>query len=421
MASSAQSLVQEAPRDLTANEELHRIVARVLDAAGIRLNGERAWDMRLTAPGVLERALRYGNLGLGEAYMDGHWEADALDEFFARLLGTRMTDNIQPLRLLWHALRFRLLNLQGLRRARKVGEVHYDLGNDFYAAMLDPRMTYTCGYWAEADTLAEAQEAKLDLICRKLRLRPGMRVLDIGCGWGSFMAYAAEHYGVECVGVTISKEQVAWARERYAHLPLEFRLQDYRTVNEPFDAIASVGMFEHVGRKNYRTYMKVAHRCLRDDGLFLLHTIGKNSRRNVPDPWIDKYIFPNGELPSVGQVGDAADGLFVVEDLHNFGADYDKTLMAWHHNFEAAWPRFEAQLGERFRRMWRYYLLSCAGAFRARDIQLWQWVLSKEGVPGGYRRESIARHAAGKTRLPDACRGANGRNSNAAAHIHDQT
>jgi len=386
MPASASTFLQDFPAAIDIDDALHRTITRILEAASIRINGDQPWDMRLNAPGVPERALRHGNLGLGEAYMDGAWEAEALDEFFARLLRTRLTDNLLPLRMLWHVLKSRLLNLQDIHRARKVGEVHYDLGNDFYAAMLDTRMTYTCGYWEHAHTLEQAQEAKLDMICRKLKLKPGMRVLDIGCGWGSFMSYAAEHYGVECVGVTISKEQAAWARERYAHLPLEFRLQDYREVNERFDAIASVGMFEHVGRKNYRTYMQVAHRCLNDGGLFLLHTIGKNVRRNAPDPWIDKYIFPNGDLPSAGQIGDAVDGLFVVEDLHNFGADYDKTLMAWHRNFEAAWPRFEAQLGERFYRMWRYYLLSCAGAFRARDIQLWQWVLSKEGVPDGYRR-----------------------------------
>jgi cyclopropane-fatty-acyl-phospholipid synthase len=253
--------------------------------------------------------------------------------------------------------------------------------------MLDERMTYTCGYWSGgAQTLAQAQEAKLDMICRKLQLQPGMRLLDIGCGWGSLMGFAAEHYGVQCVGVTISQEQTAWAQERYRGLPLEFRLQDYREVDEPFDRIASVGMFEHVGRKNHRTFMEVAHRCLADDGLFLLHTIGKNTREGTPDAWIDKYIFPNGDLPSIGQMGDAFDALFVVEDLHSFGPDYDKTLMAWYANFEAAWTRFSEELGERFHRMWRYYLLSCAGAFRARDIQLWQWVLTKDGLRGGYRR-----------------------------------
>jgi cyclopropane-fatty-acyl-phospholipid synthase len=368
---------------------LRRAMEELLAKAAIRVNGPNPWDMRLLADGVPEQALSKGNLGLGEAYMAGAWDAEQLDEFFARLLATHVDQQVKPLRLLGHVLAARLLNRQSVKRAFQVGEVHYDLGNDFYAAMLDKRMTYTCGYWANAKTLDEAQEAKLDLICRKLQLKPGMRVLDIGCGWGSFMGYAAEKYGVECVGVSISKEQVALARQRYAHLPLEFRLEDYRDLNEPFDAIASVGMFEHVGHKNYRTYMEVAHRCLKNGGLFLLHTIGKNQRHSTPDPWIDKYIFPNGELPSVGQIGDALDNLFVVEDLHNFGADYDKTLMAWFHNFDAAWPRFKRELGERFYRMWRYYLMSCAGAFRARDIQLWQWVLSKEGVPGGYRRERI--------------------------------
>ncbi|WP_325950277.1 cyclopropane fatty acyl phospholipid synthase [Pseudomonas putida] len=365
-----------------------RFVRSLLEQADIAINGDQPWDMRIYSPDVPRRTLAHGNLGLGEAYMDGEWESDELDEFFARLLRSGVVDQVSPTALLFHALKARYLNKQTSQRAWEVGEQHYDLGNDFYAAMLDSRMTYTCGYWRDAATLEEAQLAKLDLICRKLELRPGMRVLDIGCGWGSFMSYAAEHYGVECVGVTISRAQAEWAKHRYRDLPVEFRLQDYRDVDEQFDRIASVGMFEHVGRKNHRIYMETAQRCLKDDGLFLLHTIGKNQRNSVPDPWIDKYIFPNGDLPSLGQIGDAADGLFVVEDLHNFGADYDRTLMEWAKRFEHEWPRFAGELGERFYRMWRYYLLSCAGAFRARDIQLWQWVMSKRGVLGGYSRVS---------------------------------
>lgn len=366
--------------------QLHRMMQELLDPADIRLGGDRPWDIRLLADGVPERVFAQGNLGLGEAYMDGAWECDRLDQLFDRILRAKLDRHVKPMQLMFHSLRARLLNRQSRRKAWEVGEAHYDLGNDFYEAMLDSRLTYTCGYWDEAGDLEAAQEAKLDMICRKLRLEPGMRVLDIGCGWGSFMAYAARHYGVECVGVTVSKEQAAWAAERYADLPLEFRLQDYRAVEGRFDRIASVGMFEHVGHKNHRAYMEVAHRCLADDGLFLLHTIGKNRRKSTTDPWIDRYIFPNGELPSIGQIGDACDNLFVVEDLHNFGADYDHTLMAWHANFERAWSRFQERLGERFHRMWRYYLLTCAGAFRARDLQLWQWVLSKDGVAGGYHR-----------------------------------
>jgi cyclopropane-fatty-acyl-phospholipid synthase len=364
----------------------YRAVEELLASADIKLGGERPWDMRLHNPAVVQRALAYGNLGLGEAYMDGDWDAERLDEFFFRLLRNRLDQRVRPLRLVFHALRARFFNLQNSRRAWQVGEEHYDIGNDFYEAMLDSRMTYTCGYWREAQNLDQAQEAKLDLICRKLGLKPNQRVLDIGCGWGSFMRFAAERYGVECVGLTVSQEQAALGNARHADLPIEFRVQDYRDVDERFDHIVSVGMFEHVGRKNYRTYMQMANRCLRDDGLFLLHTIGKNCRNSAPDPWIDKYIFPNGDLPALAQIGDAAENLFVIEDVHNFGADYDKTLMAWHANFEAAWPRFRERYGERFYRMWRYYLLSCAGAFRARDIQLWQLVLSKRGVVGGSER-----------------------------------
>lgn len=361
-------------------------MAELLARADIRINGDRPWDIRLHGDDVFRRAFAYGNLGLGESYMDGHWDAEQLDAFFHRLLRAGLHEQVRPFRLALHSLRARLLNLQSLRRAWQVGEVHYDIGNAFYSAMLDRRMTYTCGYWKEARTLDQAQEAKLELICRKLGLRPGMRVLDIGCGWGSFMRYAAERHGVECVGVTVSKEQIALGRELCAGLPVEFRLQDYREVEDSFDAIASVGMFEHVGNRNYRSFMDMARRCLRPDGLFLLHTIGSNVRGVGGDPWIDKYIFPNGELPSLGQIADAVEEHFVIEDVHNFGADYDSTLMAWHRNFEAAWPRFAERHGERFHRMWRYYLLSCAGAFRARSIQLWQLILSPHGVPGGYRR-----------------------------------
>ncbi|MGM0480680.1 MAG: cyclopropane fatty acyl phospholipid synthase [Pseudomonadota bacterium] len=361
-------------------------VEELLSRADIRLNGDRAWDMQVHDEAVFEQALSRGNLGLGETYMAGLWDAPKLDQFFYRLLRSGVQNEVNPARLIFHSLKARMFNLQDCKRAWEVGQRHYDIGNALYEKMLDQRMVYTCGYWRDADNLDQAQRDKLELSCQKLGLKPGMRILDIGCGWGSFMQYAAEHYQVECVGVTISKEQVALGEERCKGLPVEFRLQDYRELDEKFDRIISLGMFEHVGQKNYDDYMAVVRRCLKDNGLFLLHTIGKNVSDTAADPWISRYIFPNGEIPSIAQIGKTLENQFVTEDLHNFGADYDKTLMAWFAKFDQAWPELESQFDGQFYRMWKYYLLSCAGAFRARDIQLWQWVLSPEGLDGGYQR-----------------------------------
>ncbi|ULQ46678.1 cyclopropane fatty acyl phospholipid synthase [Flagellatimonas centrodinii] len=366
---------------------------RLLERAGIRLNGPRPWDLQIHHRQTARRILAQGSLGLGESYMDGWWDAEQLDTLIFRLLSARLDQAVRTPALAWAGLRARLFNLQNEARAWMVGQQHYDLGNDFFAAMLDPSMAYSCGYWADADTLADAQFAKLDLVCRKLGLQPGMRLLDIGCGWGSLMRHAAEHYGVECLGLTVSREQAAYGAERCAQLPVRFELADYRSFNpdgrQRFDRIASIGMFEHVGSKNYPAFFAVAERSLREDGLMLLHTIGKTHHRDTTDPWIDRYIFRNGQLPLLGQISDAADPHFVIEDVHNFGADYDRTLRAWHRNFQQHWPRFAERHGDRFRRMWRYYLLACAGAFRARTLQLWQLVLAPGGLAGGYRRPMV--------------------------------
>lgn len=277
-----------------------------------------------------------------------------------------------------------VFNLQNRRRSRAVGERHYDLGNDLYAAMLGERLVYSCGYWRQADDLDQAQLAKLDLVCRKLQLKPGMKVLDIGCGWGEALKYAAERYGVSGVGVTISAEQAAYASELCVGLPVEIRLQDYRDIDERFDAAFSIGMFEHVGVKNYRGYFETVRRLLPEDGLFLLHTIGGNVSVQRTDPWIARYIFPNSMLPSARQIAEASEGLFVIEDWHGFGTDYDRTLQAWRDNVEAAWERLDERYDERFRRMWRFYLAASMATFRSRRSQLWQLVLSPHGVPGGY-------------------------------------
>jgi cyclopropane-fatty-acyl-phospholipid synthase len=366
-------------------DRLKKTAEDLLHLAGIELNGNHPWDIQIHNDDFYHRVLSFGSLGLGESYMDAWWDCEELDGFFYRIVRADLEHKVKlDWRLLLKALAARIYNLQSRNRAFQIGERHYDLGNDLFENMLDKRMVYSCAYWKNADTLDEAQENKLDLICRKIGLQPGMRVLDIGCGWGSFAQYAAEKYGATVVGITVSKEQVALAKDVCKGLPVEIRLQDYRDINESFDHIVSVGMIEHVGYKNYRTYMKCAHTCLRDDGLFLLHTIGSNESVFSPEPWTNKYIFPNGILPSIRQIGAAIEGLFVMEDWHNFSVDYDRTLMAWHRNFEKNWDMIKSHYDERFYRMWKYFLLSNAGAFRARKNQLWQIVLSKHGAAGGY-------------------------------------
>ena len=362
-----------------------RIVSELLGRAGITINGPSPSDPQIKHPDFFKRVLQEGSLGLGESYMDGWWDCERLDIFFSNVLRAGLESQLP--RNVKDTLRIasaRLFNLQSKKRAWIVGKEHYDLGNDLFSRMLDPYMQYSCAYWKEASTLEDAQQAKLRLICEKLQLQPGMRVLDIGCGWGGLAYYMAKNYGVSVVGVTISAEQQKMAQERCRDLDVNILLQDYRELNDQFDRIVSVGMFEHVGPKNYNTYFSVADRNLKPDGIFLLHTIGSKKTDHSVDPWINKYIFPNGCLPSVRQIANASEPHFIVEDWHNFGADYDTTLMAWQSRFLSAWPEIADNYSERFKRMFTYYLNACAGSFRARDIQLWQVVFSR-GVEHGLR------------------------------------
>lgn len=361
-----------------------RQMTDLLATADIEVNGNRPWDIQVKNRELFSRVSLTGSLGLGEAYMDGWWECHALDQLFFKLLshGIEQKFRTSP-PVVTNAIRAALFNCQSRRKAFEVGERHYDAGNDLFEKMLDPHMVYSCGYWREAEDLNQAQEDKMEMICRKLMLSPGMKLLDIGCGWGGLINYAARNYGISAVGLTISKEQAALAKERCAGLPVEIRLQDYRETEGLFDAVVSVGMFEHVGYKNHRTFMQIVRHCLKEEGLFLLHTIASNDSVRHCDPWIEKYIFPNSLLPSIKQMGDAMENYFVMEDWQNIGVDYDHTLMAWHKNFEQNWFTLKKKYSERFYRMWRYYLLSLAGCFRSRYLQVWQVVMSPHGKIGG--------------------------------------
>lgn len=365
-----------------------RVIAELFGLADIQINGRRPQDIRVHDFRVFDAILSKWSLGLGEAYMDGWWDCQRLDDMVARLLAADLNNQVAGLarlRTVSEVLRAKLVNLQSHARAFQVGEEHYDLGNDLFERMLDSRMIYSCAYWEFANDLDQAQEHKLDMICRKLQLRPGERLLDIGCGWGGLAAYAARHYGVSVLGVTVSKEQQAYARNVCKGLSVEIELTDYRDLDQRFDKIVSVGMFEHVGEKNYPEYFDTANRLLVDEGLFLLHTIGSDVTTQATDAWIDKYIFPNGKIPSAKEIAAALEGRFLIEDWHNFGRDYDRTLMAWHANFTRSWPEISGRYGERFYRMWEYYLLACAGYFRSRQGQLWQLVLTKRHRQDMYR------------------------------------
>lgn len=366
--------------------DFKKTVTDLLESVDIQVNGSRPFDIQVHNELFYSRVLSGKSLGLGESYMDGWWDCESLDQFCYQMLRGRIDKQVKVKNpaFLAHVLKAYFLNAQSKKRAYIVGEEHYDTGNDLFSLMLDQGMNYSCGYWENADNLDQAQINKLDLVCRKLHLKPGMKVLEIGCGWGGFAKYAAENYGVSVHGVTVSKEQMDYAERSCIGLETKFEMKDYRELNTKYDAIVSIGMFEHVGYKNYRNYMEVAQRCLEGEGLFLLHTIGRNTPSRSTDPWTNKYIFPNGMIPSPAQISKSLQGLFVVEDWHNFGQYYDPTLMAWNENFQKNYESLKDKYDQRFKRMWEYYLLMCAGTFRARRNQLWQLVLSKKGLMGGY-------------------------------------
>jgi cyclopropane-fatty-acyl-phospholipid synthase len=352
----------------------------LLEHAGIMINGPNPWDIQIHDDRWYPRVLGNKSLGLGESYMDGWWNCEQLDEMICRLLRGRLEEKVRG--NLRHAIRLMpalLFNLQSRSRARMIAERHYDLGNDLFSSFLDPYNQYSCAYFEGTDDLNQAQQNKLALIAEKLNIAPADDILDIGCGWGGLAKYIAERFDSSVTAVNISGEQLRYAKEVCKGLPVRFQDRDYRAIDGRFDKIVSVGMFEHVGRKNYRTFMKTVHRCLKKDGLFLLHTIGGNISQAGCDPWLSRYIFPNGMIPSSAQIARAVEGLFVIEDWHNLGPHYEKTLMAWNHNFQKAWPRLKINYDARFKRMWEYYLLSSAGAFRARDMQLWQIVMTPHG------------------------------------------
>jgi cyclopropane-fatty-acyl-phospholipid synthase len=356
---------------------LQTTVEKALAGADVRINGGRAWDIVVHDQRFYSSVISRGGLGLGESYMDGWWDCADLAQMFFKFLEAHV-DRERPLNwatiLVW--LKAKVGNRQGKGGSVTNVHQHYDRGNELYRNMLGRWMLYSSANWESASSLDEAAEGKFELICQKLRLHAGQKVLDIGCGWGGFAKYAAERHGAQVVGITLSEEQIKYARQFCADLPVEVRYQDYRELHEKFDHIVSLGMLEHVGPKNYRRYMRIVRDCLRPGGLFFLNSIGANESGYGLNPWTDKYIFPGAVLPSMAQIAAAIDGLFVTEEVRDWADFYDKTLVAWFGRFHSNWNKLKANYSEQFYRMWKYYLLSSAGAFRAKAIQDWLFVLS---------------------------------------------
>ena len=365
-------------------EKVEKLFTEAMALGDIQVNGDRAWDFQVKNPAIWQRMLKDGSMGVGEGYVEGWWDVESLDGFLFRIRKYKVLEALSDVfggswqnRL--YVLQSKMLNLQDKEKSKRVAKEHYDIGNDLYTRMLDPYMQYTCAYWKNAENLNQAQENKLDLICRKLKLEKGMRVLDIGCGWGGLLKFAAEKYGIIGVGVTLSKEQQKWGQESVKDLPVEILLTDYRDYSAtPFDRVVSIGILEHVGYKNHRDFMQIVSNHLKDDGLALLHTIGDSVSTTTTEPWIDKYIFPGGQIPSLQQLSSSWENILTIQDLHNIGIDYDLTLMSWHENFKQSWPELKDKYGEDFYRLWEYYLLSCAGSFRSGYLQLWQMVFTKQ-------------------------------------------
>ncbi len=363
-----------------------KIVQHHTSKLGININKEKGTYITVKNDNFYKRVILHGSLGLGESYMEGWWDTNSIDDLIFRLLRADFDKSVKGIQYkFFNHFRAKFLNLQKKSKAYEIGEKHYDRGNELFENMLDKRMIYSCGYWKDTDNLDEAQENKLDIICKKLNLKEGEKILDIGCGWGGFLKFAHERYGVKGVGITVSKEQATFAQRACKNLPIEIRLTDYRNLkNEQYDHIVSIGMFEHVGYKNYRKFFKTVSNLLKENGLFLLHTIGTDTSIKYTDPWINKYIFPNGMLPSPYYISKAVESIFKIEDWHNFGVHYDTTLIHWFKNFDNYWTDKNNDKNDVFYRMWKFYLLSCAGAFRARNIHVWQIVFSKKGILGGY-------------------------------------
>jgi cyclopropane-fatty-acyl-phospholipid synthase len=377
------------------SENAEARVRDLLARAGVAVDGGRPWDIRVANPAFYRRALDGGSLAVGEAYADGWWEAERLDEFFHRVFKAGLHERLAPSPWSgWRSLAGRLFGRRGRTHAPEA------LGSDVFRAMLGRRMSGACAYWKDARALDDADEAALELACRKLELKAGMSVLDMGSGWGAFARYAAERHGVSVVGVDISQERVQLARELCKGLPVALRVQDYEEVRGRFDRVVSLGLMEHAGAGSCRAVMAAAARCLKADGVALIHTAARNRAAGPRERWPAAGVLLEDGAPALSRLAAAAEGLFVIEDVHNLGTHYAPTLLAWHENLARRWPGLSGRYGDRLYRTLTFGLLSTAGRFRARQGQLYQIVMTRPGRPQPRCRVEPAWPAAGSVGSP---------------------
>jgi len=332
---------------------------------------------------ALAQVLRGGLLGFGEAYMSGNLEVVG---DFSELMRLGANPRMDDLKLSW-TTKFRgllqyLATLNTHSQAPKNIAHHYDLGNDFYALWLDESMTYSCAYFKEqADTLEQAQAQKYEHICRKLQLKAGESLVDVGCGWGGMLIYAAENYHVTGVGCTLSRQQLEYAREKIKERGLENQIQvvyqDYRSLSGEFDKFVSIGMFEHVGKKYIPVFSRKMRELLKENGIGLLHTIGKE-KVTPGDAWTLKYIFPGGYIPVLSEILRAVgEHDLSPEDVENLGQHYALTLDRWSQRFEQQVTEIERLYDAEFVRMWRLFLYGSSAGFRYGDTRLYQILLTR--------------------------------------------
>jgi cyclopropane-fatty-acyl-phospholipid synthase len=369
-----------APRPLAwaGREPARPLVAAVLRTAGIHLGGDQPWDVQVTDPRFYSSVLLRGSLGFGESYMRGWWHVEDLEEVAYRLsrAGLHWVARALPPHLVALAAAS-FSNRQTRTDSVNLVDRHYNLGNDLFRGFLGRSMVYSCAYFDDTESLDRAQELKLDLICRRLGLKAGERLLDIGGGWGEFARHAALHYGCHVTSINIADEQIRHARERCAGLPVEIVKCDYRDLRGSFDKVAVIAMLTHVGHSNYRRFMTIVHDCLATGGRVLVETLGSRISKVNCEPWTNRYIFPGGVVPSLRQIDRAADGLLARTEVTEFGHHYVPTLRSWNANLHASWPQLAGRYPETTRLMLGYFFLTVAGAFRAGHLKYWHVQLQK--------------------------------------------